>query len=63
MVNHSLLKNCLLKHLFNADIIYPNGTIKTVIDLKCTNPKLNETHFLTWIQILAAIQKNGKIPF
>ena len=42
------------------DIIYPNGTIKTIIDLKCTNPKLNETHFLTWMQILAAIPKKWK---
>ena len=42
------------------DIIYPNGTIKTIIDLKCTNPKLNETHFLTWMQILAAIPKEWK---
>ena len=37
------------------DIIYPNGTIKNIIDLKCTNQKLNETYFLTWMQILAAI--------
>ena len=59
-------KSFFIKELFTLgiysmqDIIYPNGTIKTIFDLKCTNPKLNETHFLTWMQILAAIPKKWK---
>ena len=59
-------KSLFIKEVFTLgiysmqDIIYPNGTIKTIIDLKCTNPKLNETHFLTWMQILAAIPKKWK---
>ena len=62
-------KSFFIKELFTLgiysmqDIIYPNGTIKNIIDLKRTNPKLNETYFLTWMQILAAIPKNGKILF
>ena len=59
-------KSFFIKELFTLgiysmkDIIYPNGTIKNIIDLKRTNPKLNETYFLTWMQILAAIPKKWK---